>query len=118
MDKILIKGLKINAIIGILQHEREYEQPLELDITMQHDLHECALSGDLSESINYAEVCKKVTAFVIERKAELIETLAEDICTMILNEFKPHSVQLRILKTHAVTNTQGVGVEIMRTRKD
>lgn len=118
MDKILIKGLKINAIIGILQHEREYEQPLELDITMQHNLHECAISGDLNKSINYAEVCKRVTAFVIDRKAELLETLAEDICRLILSEFKPHSVTLRILKTHAVTTTQGVGVEITRTRED
>lgn len=118
MDKILIQGLKIDAIIGILPHEREYEQPLILDITLLHPLQECARSNDLSLSINYAEVCTQVTAFVKERKAELIETLAEEICQFILDNFHPKSVTLKILKTHAVLNTQGVGVEITRTNED
>ncbi len=85
MDKILIQGLKIDAIIGILPHEREFEQPLILDITLQHPLQKCATTGDLNLSINYAQVCAQVTAFVKERKAQLIETLAEDICRFILD---------------------------------
>lgn len=118
MDKILVKGLKVNAIIGILPHEREFEQPLELDITLEHDIRACAVSGDLSLSINYAEVCKEVTAFIKEQKAQLIETLAEDICSFILKKFQPHAVTLRILKTQAVIDTVGVGIEIRRSNED
>ncbi len=116
MDKILIQGLQIDAIIGIYPHEREFEQPLVLDITLEHPLQECALTGDLTKSINYAEVCAVVTDFVHEKKAQLIETLAEDICRFLLEKYQPHSVTLRIVKTHAVLRTQGVGVEITRTR--
>ena len=105
----------VNAIIGILPHERQYAQPLRLDITLEHSITECAQSGNLQASIDYAAVCTRVSSFVQERKAELIETLAEDICHLILQEFKPSSVTLRIVKTQAVLNTQGVGVEITRT---
>lgn len=118
MDKILIQGLTINAIIGILPHEREYPQPLVLDITLEHPITYSAQTEDLSLSINYAQVCSEVTAFVVARKARLIETLAEEICQFILDKFKPRAVTLKILKTHAVVNTAGVGVEITRTNED
>lgn len=118
MDKILIQGLDVNAIIGILPHEREFEQPLKLDITLFLPLQGCARSGDLSLSINYAEVCSRVTTFIRERKAELIETLAEEVCQYILKTFKPQAVTLSIIKTRAVVNTQGVGVEITRNNED
>ena len=32
MDKILIRGLSIDAIVGIYPYEREHEQPLLLDL--------------------------------------------------------------------------------------
>lgn len=118
MDKIIIKGLQIDAIIGILPHEREFEQPLILDLELEHSTKECANSGNLDLSINYAKVCSDVTQFVKEQKALLIETLAENICHFILKNFHPNSVTLRIMKTHAVLNTQGVGVEITRKQED
>lgn len=118
MDKIIIRGLKIDAIIGILPHEREYPQPLVLNITLEHDIKECARTGDLNKSINYAQVCTAITEFVQVQKARLIETLAEDICHFILQQFQPDAVTLSIVKTHAVLNTDGVGVEIHRTKED
>lgn len=118
MDKILIRGLSIDAIVGIYPYEREHEQPLLLDLTLEQPLKECAQSGDLSKSINYADVCLKVTDFVRQQKALLVETLAEDICRFILDQYHPRSVTLRLLKTQAVLHTQGVGVEITRTLED
>lgn len=118
MDKILIRGLSINAILGICPHEREIEQPLLLDLTLELPLKECAQSGDLSKSIDYADVCLKVTQFVRQQRALLVETLAEEICRFILEQYHPRAVTLRLLKTQAVLHTQGVGVEITRTLED
>ena len=118
MDQIVIEGLKVNAIIGIYPHERQFEQPLVLDIIMEHDLHPCATSGDLNLSINYAQVASDVSALVRELKCELLETLAEQVCKFILHQFQPRAVTLKIVKTHAVLNTSGVGVQIRRTQHD
>lgn len=117
-DLIVIEGLEINAIIGIYPHEREYAQPLVLDLVMEHDIGSCAQSGDLDLSINYAQVAAEVSAFIQAQKAELIETLAEAVCRFILLRFKPSAVTLKIVKTHAVLNTTGVGVQIRRTQQD
>ena len=117
-DRIIIEGLKVNAIIGIYPHEREFAQPLVLDIIMEHDLRPCATSGDLNLSINYAQVAEEVSALVCALKCELLETLAEQVCQFILQNFKPRAVTLKIVKTQAVLNTSGVGVQIRRTQQD
>lgn len=117
-DLVIIEGLKVNAIIGIYPHEREFEQPLVLDLIMEHDIKCCARSGNLDLSINYAQVSTEVAAFIKETKAELIETLAEQICKFVLQQFKPSAVTLKIVKTHAVLDTTGVGVQIRRTQSD
>lgn len=117
-DLIVIEGLEVNAIIGIYPHEREYAQPLVLDLVMEHELGPCAKSGDLDLSINYAQVAAEVAAFIQAQKAELIESLAEAVCRFILLRFKPSAVTLKIVKTHAVLNTTGVGVQIRRTQQD
>ena len=118
MDKILIRSLRIDTIVGIHPHEREIEQPLIADITMYLPLKPCAQSGDLNLSINYADVCQQVTAFVRQKKALLLETLAEDVCQFILEQYHPQKVKLRLMKTQAVLHTEGVGVEITRTLED
>lgn len=118
MDQILIKGLKINTVVGILEHERMHPQPLVLDITLEHDLKPCARSGNLELSINYALVCETVTQFVKEHPAYLLETLAEDVCQFILEKFKPSAVTLTIMKPQAVYDTDGVGIQITRKQGD
>lgn len=118
MDQIFIKGLKLNTIVGILEHERIYPQPLILDIVLEHDLKACAQSGNLELSINYAQVCESVTQFIQEHPAYLLETLAEDVCQFILSTFKPSAVTLSISKPNAVLNVDGVGVKITRKQGD
>lgn len=118
MDKIFVNGLKVQAIVGILPHEREYVQPLELDIEMAHDLTDCALTGALSKSINYAEVSAHVTNYIIERRAELLETLGLELCREICTKFHAERVKVTIRKPRAVPNADAVGIEIERSASD
>lgn len=118
MDTIFINALKVNCIIGILPNERVQEQELIVDIKMEHSLKEAVESGDLSLSINYAQVATFVEDFIKERKALLLETLAHELCALILKNFKPKQVTLRLTKTQAVAHTAGVGIEITRTLRD
>ena len=116
MDKIFIKGLKASCIIGILPQEREHEQPLIMDVCMEHSLHEAGVTGDLNSSINYAKVAAFCLDFAKERKAFLLEELAEELCAKILQEFNPSSVTLRLSKPEAVKEALGVGIEITRCK--
>ncbi len=118
MDKIFIKGLKINCIIGVLPHEREQEQDLIADLELEFPLREAALSGDLSKTIDYAKVADRVAAYAVKRQAELLESLAEELCALILKEFKPGTVTITLTKPAAVPNAAGSGIMVSRALGD
>lgn len=117
MDKIFINGLKVSCIIGILPDERVHEQSLIMDVCMEHSLKQAGEKGDLNLSINYARVASFCLDFAKERKAFLLEELAEELCSKILQEFNPSSVTLRLSKPKAVKEALGVGIEITRCNR-
>lgn len=118
MDKIFVTDLRVDCIIGILKSERENTQPLLVSIELEKDLRECAKSGDLDKSINYAALSERVKSYIIERKALLLEELSDELCRLILKEFKPESVTVKLNKPNAVADAKAVGVQITRTTGD
>ena len=118
MDKIFVKDLRVDCIIGILESERVKTQPLLVSMELEKDLKECAKTGDLDKSINYAALSERVKSYIIQRKALLLEELAEELCKLILKEFKPESVTIRLNKPEAVADAMATGVQITRTTGD
>ncbi len=118
MDKIFVKDLRVDCIIGILESERVKTQPLLVSMELEKDLKECAKTGDLDKSINYAALSERVKSYIIQRKALLLEELAEELCKLILKEFKPESVTIRLNKPEAVADAMATGVQIPRTTGD
>lgn len=117
MDTIFIQGLQTNAIIGIYDWEREEPQPLVFDIEMQTDLIKAAKSDDIADTVDYAEVSEDVTNYVEASRVELLETLAEQLCTMIFEKQQAVSeIRLAISKPQAVPNAETVGLIINRQR--
>jgi dihydroneopterin aldolase len=47
----------------------------------------------------------------------LVESLAEEICQIIINEFNVNWVRLKLDKGEAITGAEGVGVIIERAKK-
>ena len=118
MDKIFFFFLRVDCIIGILESERVKTQPLLVSMELEKDLKECAKTGDLDKSINYAALSERVKSYIIQRKALLLEELAEELCKLILKEFKPESVTIRLNKPEAVADAMATGVQITRTTGD
>ena len=118
MDKIFVKDLRVDCISGILESERVKTQPLLVSMELEKDLKECAKTGDLDKSINYAALSERVKSYIIQRKALLLEELAEELCKLILKEFKPESVTIRLNKPEAVADAMATGVQITRTTGD
>ena len=87
MDKIFLHALKTEAIIGIFDWERQVKQTVIVDIEISADIRKAALSDSIDDTLNYKRVAKRVLAFVEESKFHLVETLAEHIAMLILEEF-------------------------------
>jgi len=115
-DKILIRQLEVNAIIGIHDWEKQQVQPLLFDMDLSFDCHPAAQSDDIKDALDYFEVCRLVTEFVETSAYELIETLAEQVATLVLKQFACEKIKLTLYKPKAIANTQTVGICIVRNR--
>ena len=64
MDKVHIKNLEVEAIIGIFQWEREVKQIISVDIEMDFDNKKAARSDDIKDALDYKKVGKRVSAYI------------------------------------------------------
>jgi len=110
MDIVFIKGLTAACVIGIYDFEREILQDVVLDIEMEANI------KDIEQAIDYKAVSDRIIAFIKKSEFQLIETLAERICAIILNEFAVASVKLTLDKGKILDDVQSVGVIINRKK--
>ncbi|MBH0177365.1 MAG: dihydroneopterin aldolase [Nitrospira sp.] len=114
-DHIVIKRLEFRGRCGVTPEERSRPQPLAVDIEMPYHLESAGVSDDLAHTIDYARVVQRVIEIGTTQDSSLLETLAERIITMLLDEFPITQVKLWVRKLHppitAVTGSVGVTVE-------
>jgi 7,8-dihydroneopterin aldolase/epimerase/oxygenase len=118
MDKIFIHALKTEAIIGIFDWERQVKQTVIVDIEIGADIRKAAQSDSIEDTLNYKRVAKRVLAFVEGSKFHLVETLAEHVAMLILDDFGIAWVRISLSKPGAVRNSRDVGVMLERNRDD
>ena len=116
-DKVLIRELKVEAILGILPQERVTPQPVLINITVFTDTRRAARSKDIVDAVNYAALADAATKLTIDGKYLLIETLVEDLAALSLSLAHVEGVSVRVEKPQAVPAAGAVGVEIYRTNK-
>lgn len=114
MDIIFLRGLEIDTIIGIYDWEREIRQTVILDLEMATDIRKAAVSDDIEHTIDYKAVAKRVIHFVESSEFYLVETLAEKVAGIILEEFSVPWVKLTLNKKGAIRGASDVGIIIER----
>jgi len=116
MDKIFIHALKTEAIIGIFDWERQVRQTVIVDIEIGADVRRAALTDSIEDTLNYKRVAKRVLAFVEGSQFHLVETLAEHLAMLVLEEFGVAWVGIVLSKPGAVRSSRDVGVALERDR--
>jgi FolB domain-containing protein len=114
VDTVFIQGLQLEAVIGVHAWERRAPQPLRLDLELGIDLGAAAASDDLCDTLDYAAVCERLRAHARASTCRLVETLAEQCCALLIEEFGARHVRLRLTKPAAVREAEGVGVMLER----
>ena len=114
MDIVFIHDLQVETVIGIYDWERKIRQTISLDIEMATDISKAAKSDDIEDTLSYKTVAKRLIEFVEQSEFELVETLAERICSIVMDEFSVPWVKLTLHKPGAVRGSKSVGVMIER----
>ena len=114
MDVIFLHDLKIDTVIGIWDWERKIRQTVSIDLDMSADIRKAAATDSVHDTLNYKLVAKRIQEFVAESSFQLVETLAERIAAIVLEEFDVSWVRVRVNKPGAIRNAHDVGVTIER----
>ena len=116
MDLVFIRELRLSAWIGIYKHEKAAPQTIELDIEM-------GLPGDavfkthkVRDTIDYAKVVLRLRALLEAEHFGLVETLADRIASLLLDEFHTPRVRVSVTKLGVLKEAKRVGAVVERSR--
>lgn len=118
MDKIIIKNLRLRAILGINPEERLNQQDILINLELACDIRAAANSDQIEDAVNYKSITKRIIHHVENSSDFLVEKLVSDIARLVLTEFPIEQATVRVEKPGALRFTESVGIEIVRTRAD
>jgi 7,8-dihydroneopterin aldolase/epimerase/oxygenase len=117
-DRIFLRGLEIDCIIGFIEWERRIKQTIVIDLEMPVDCRRAALTDEVADTVDYKKVSKRIIAFVEASEFKLVETLAHRVAMLIIEEFGVEWVRLSVNKPGAIRGSRDVGIMLERTRAD
>lgn len=110
---VFVKGLRVEAGIGVYDHEHGRLQALVIDVHL--DLGPAEVHG-LADTINYETVAASARRIVAEGHVGLVETFAERLALHCLEDDRVLAVTVRIDKPGALEAADGAGCELTYRR--
>lgn len=118
MDQIYIENLELFGYHGVFEEEAVLGQKFIVSARLFLDTRKAGKTDELTESLDYSEVCGKIKELVERERCQLIECLAERIAEKLLLSFdilkeveitvkKPWAPVLLHLDTVSVTIRRG-----------
>lgn len=117
MDVIFIREFRFETLIGIYDWEKQVPQTIQLDIEIGFVSGKAAASNDIRDTIDYGRVIARIRETCRKRHFSLLESLAEHLATLIIDEFHAPRVKLTVAKLALFAGVKQVGVTIERNGK-
>ena len=111
--RIFVRGLRVDAAIGVYAHEHGRTQPLIIDAIFDLTLHDISV---LNDTLNYENVGEITRGFLAKGHVTLVETLAEDIARTLLALPYVTRVEVSISKPEALKDATGAGCCVIYER--
>jgi dihydroneopterin aldolase len=118
-DRIELRGLRFDAFVGVLPHEHDAAQPIEIDLDVVCDLAPAGRSDALGDTVDYGGLCDAVEGVVSAGHVELLEALAERMAAAVLGadgRIEEVVVAVRKLRPPVTQNLSTSGVRLVRRR--
>jgi dihydroneopterin aldolase len=116
MDAILIRELRVEALIGIHRRERHVMQTLSIDLDIGLPSDAVFKSDKVADTIDYEQVALRIRALAASGHFRLVETFAQRVAELITSEFGAPWVRVSAAKIGILPNAKFVGVTLERRR--
>ena len=114
-DTLTIHGLTARCRLGVTDEEQANPQEIRIDLELAIDAAKTAQRDDVNEAVDYARLVTVVKELVEGHAYRLMETMAEDIAALIIQEFPTPEVEVKVTK-RALPGIESAMVEITRNR--
>lgn len=112
--KVFVRGLLLQAEVGVYDHEHGRRQPLVVDVDI---LIAAAGFEHIADTVNYETVRDRAKALAAEGHWKLVETFAERLGHALIDNPRVVSVRVRVEKPQALApDAEAAGVEITLER--
>lgn len=112
-DIIFLEDLKFSTKIGVLAWEKQIEQTITISLKIYTDF--ANLEDKLEKTVDYSIIYSKIKQYLDSQQHNLIETLAENIASLVLNDKKIAKLEVLLEKPSALPETRKLGVKIERS---
>ena len=117
MDAVIIRDLRVEALIGIHRRERHVQQTVSIDLDIGLPGEAVFASDKVADTIDYEQVALKIKALASSGHFRLVETLAGKIAALLIDDFGAPWVRVSAAKIGILPNAKFVGVTIERGKK-
>jgi dihydroneopterin aldolase len=114
ITKVFVRGLEVQAHIGVYKHEKGRPQLLVIDVELDVAVTDWR---QLSETVNYEVIAEKARRIAAEGHRGLVETFAHHLAEACFEEPKVTRARIRVEKPSALApHAAAAGVEITAVR--
>ncbi len=111
---VFVRNLVLMANVGIHSFEKTGTQRIRLNVDLAVRETEQPPADEINQVVCYEEITDGIKGIVGRGHVNLVETLAEDIAAMCLEDPRVRSARVRVEKLDIFENAESVGVEIER----
>ena len=115
LRKVFIHGLALDASVGVWPEERNRLQQIRVDVEMSV-VDERPLGDEHANAVCYEDIATRIESMVNAGHINLVETLADRIADLCLDNPRVSLVRVRVEKPGALAKAKSVGVEVQRGR--
>ena len=116
MDAIVIRDLRVEALIGIHRRERHVAQTVSIDLEIGVPGAAVFTSDQVADTIDYEQVALRIGSLAASGHFRLVETFADRIAGLLIDDFGAPWVKVTAAKVGILGNARFVGVTIERRR--
>lgn len=116
-DRIVVRGLRLWAHVGVLEHERLHGQWFELDLQFAYDLSTAAADDALAQSLDYSQAITALQQQARSLTCLTLEHYSERILDRLEQIYGPVPIQLELRKCAAPVPGFSGTVAVQRSRR-
>ena len=110
---VFVRDLELTARIGVYRHEHHAPQRIRVNVDLAVR-EQTELADDIANVVSYETVVIGIRDLVAGGHVNLVETLAESIAALCLEDRRVRVARVRVEKLEAIPDAAAAGVEIER----